>query len=46
MDLDIVIQDTFDNEIEWVIQQEPSIACVSDAINWMGEKFSSSFMIL
>ena len=45
MDLDIVIQDTFDNEIEWVIQQEPSIACVSDAINWMGEKFSSSFMI-
>ena len=45
MDLDIVIQDTFDNEIEWVIQHEPSIACVSDAINWMGEKFSSSFMI-
>ena len=37
MDIDIVIQDTFDNEIEWVIQQEPSIACVSDAINWMGE---------
>ena len=45
MDLDIVLQNVFDEEIEWTLKQRPSIACVSDAINWMGVKFSSSFMI-
>ena len=45
MDLDIVLQNSFDNEIEWILKQKPSIACVSDAINWMGVKFSSSLLI-
>lgn len=46
MDLDIVIQDNFDREIKWAVKQNRKIACVSDAIGWMGVKFSSSLMVL
>ena len=45
MDIDIVIMNNFDEEILWTIENMNSIACVSDAIHWMGEKFSSSMMI-
>ena len=46
MDLDIVITKSFDDEILSIIEQDKDINCVSDAIGWMGEKFSSSLMIL
>lgn len=45
LDLDIVIIKNFDEEILWAIENLKSIACVSDAIGWMGEKFSSSMMV-
>ena len=45
MDIDIVILNNFDEEILWTIENMNSIACVSDAIHWMGEKFSSSMMM-
>jgi len=45
LDLDIVIAKNFDKEILWCIENTKNIACVSDALNWMGEKFSSSFML-
>jgi hypothetical protein len=46
LDLDIVIQDNFDEEILWTISQNYNLACIADAINWMGVSFSSSMMIL
>jgi len=45
LDIDIVIAKEFDQELLWAIENTKSIACVSDAINWMGEKFSSSLMV-
>lgn len=45
MDLDIVILHNFDDEISAMLKREESICCVSDAINWMDTKFSSSFML-
>jgi len=44
MDLDIVILKNFDLEISNMIQRDEKMCCVSDAINWMGVKFSSSLM--
>lgn len=44
MDLDIVILKNFDHEILEMAGRTESISCVSDAIGWMGEKFSSSLM--
>ena len=46
MDVDIIITKNFDEEITKVISGGKDVNCVSDAIGWMGEKFSSSFMIL
>ena len=44
MDLDIVILRNFDEEIIEMTHATESMCCVSDAIGWMGEKFSSSMM--
>lgn len=46
MDLDIVICENFDDEIRSTIVLDAPINCVSDAVNWMNVKFSSSFMLL
>lgn len=45
LDLDIVIIESFDEEIAHTVDQGHDISCVSDAINWMNVKFSSSLMI-
>ena len=45
LDIDIVILDNFDEEIEWTISKNPTMACVADAISWMDVKFNSSLMI-
>lgn len=45
LDIDIVILRDFDEEVLWAIKNTNSIACVSDAIHWMGQRFSSSLMI-
>ena len=45
LDIDTVLLRNFDDEIKWAIAKNPKMACVSDAIGWMGCKFSSSFMI-
>ena len=45
LDIDIVVLNEFDEELEWTISKNPSIACVADAINWMGVKFNSSLMV-
>jgi hypothetical protein len=45
MDLDIVIVENFDEEIKWAIDQNKPIACVSDAIGWLDNKYSSSLVI-
>ena len=45
MDLDIVIIKNFDLEILEMTNREEKMCCVSDAINWMGNKFSSSLML-
>ena len=45
MDLDIVLQDSLIMKLSGLYSRKPFIACVSDAINWMGEKFSSSLLI-
>ena len=44
MDLDIVILQNFDDEIIEMTKSIEQMCCVSDAINWMGERFSSSLM--
>ena len=44
MDLDIVILKNFDEEIIEMMKKTESMCCVSDAIGWMGENFSSSLM--
>ena len=46
LDIDIVIRQNFDDEIISTIKHGKSINCVSDAINWMGVRFSSSLMLL
>lgn len=47
MDLDMVVQQNFDEEIMWAIDNgfDDYITCVSDAITWMGNAFSSSWMM-
>ena len=45
MDLDIVIIKNFDLEILEMTNREEKMCCVSDAVNWMGNKFSSSLML-
>lgn len=45
LDIDIVLIENFDKELEWVMKQDRKIACVSDAIGWMGNKYSSSMMV-
>jgi len=44
MDLDIVILNNFDEEIIEMTKKEETMCCVSDAISWMGVRFSSSLM--
>ena len=44
LDVDIVITQNFDHEIKFMQEQKSSICCVSDAINWKGNKFSSSLL--
>ena len=44
LDLDIVIIRNFDEEIIEMMNAKESMSCVSDAIGWKGEKFSSSMM--
>lgn len=46
MDLDIVICKNFDKEIEWAIEQDKDICCVSDAISWLNNRYSSSLVLL
>lgn len=46
MDIDTVIVKNFDEEIEHAVKQNKKISCVSDAIMWMNNKFSSSVMIV
>ena len=44
MDLDIVILKNFDEEINKMLNRKEKMCCVSDAIGWLGGKFSSSLM--
>ena len=44
LDLDVVILNNFDEEIQFMKKREELMCCVSDAIEWMGIKFSSSLM--
>ena len=44
LDIDVVILDNFDEEILFMKERKESMCCVSDAIEWMGVKFSSSLM--
>jgi len=44
MDLDIVLLKNFDEEIIEMTKKTESMCCVSDAIGWMGQRFSSSLM--
>jgi hypothetical protein len=46
LDLDIVICNSFDKELEWIIKQNKPLSCVSDAINWLNNKYSSSMVIM
>ena len=45
LDIDIVLTANFDEELVWAVSNTKTIACVSDKISWMGEKFNSSLMI-
>lgn len=45
LDIDIVQIKNFDEEIQFAIDANKKIACVSDAIGWMNNKFSSSMMV-
>jgi hypothetical protein len=44
MDLDIVLLKNFDEEIIEMTKKTEAMCCVSDAIGWMGQRFSSSLM--
>jgi hypothetical protein len=44
MDLDIVMIQNFDTQIIAMSQSEKPMSCVSDAVSWMGERFSPSLM--
>jgi len=44
LDLDVVILNNFDEEIQFMKKREELMCCVSDSIEWMGVKFSSSLM--
>ncbi|MBF0381733.1 MAG: hypothetical protein HQL69_11985 [Magnetococcales bacterium] len=45
LDIDIVILKSFDDEIIEAVESGAQITCVSDAVEWLGNKFSSSLMI-
>lgn len=45
MDLDIVVQRNFDDEVLFTIEKGVPLNVVSDAIGWRGQRFSSSFML-
>ena len=45
-DLDIVICNSFDEELRWVVDKNQPLTCVSDAINWLDNKYSSSMVML
>lgn len=45
LDIDIVMIQNFDEEIQFAIDANKKMACVSDAIGWMNNKFSSSMMV-
>ena len=44
LDLDVVILNNFDEEIKFMKKREELMCCISDAIEWMNVKFSSSLM--
>ena len=44
LDLDVVILNNFDEEIKFMQKREELMCCISDAIEWMNVKFSSSLM--
>ena len=45
MDLDIVVMRSFDEVLDETRNRREQVLAVSDALTWMGERFSSSFMI-
>lgn len=45
LDIDTVLIDNFDEEVEWSLNQDCMISVVSDAIQWKGNKYSSSMMV-
>ena len=45
LDIDIVLVKNFDEEIRYAHDQGKKISCVSDAIMWKNNKFSSSMMM-
>ena len=45
LDIDIVLINNFDEEIRYAQRTGKKISCVSDAIMWKGNKFSSSMMM-
>ena len=48
MDLDIVVLQDFTEEVNWMLDSvaDHDLIAVEDAIHWLGERFSSSFMFL
>lgn len=45
IDLDVVITQSFDEEIEYGLEFDEHIVLVEDAINWMGNDVNTSFMV-
>jgi hypothetical protein len=46
LDLDIVICNSFDEELRWIIDKNQPLTCVSDAIGWLNNKYSSSMLMM
>jgi hypothetical protein len=46
LDLDLVLCKNFDTELEWAVKQDRDITSISDAINWLGVRYNSSFLLL
>lgn len=46
MDIDTVLIENFDEELKFAMDSGKKISCVSDAIMWKGNKFSSSMMVV
>lgn len=45
LDLDMVLIDSFDEEIKYAIEQDKKIACFRDCLKWHNNYFNSSFMV-